>query len=582
MKYRCIPCDHVFEASDGKKPRCPRCMGIHDLERLSGDRPKGKGRRPWLVPVVILLLAAAVFAVYFALDQNEDTETTATTSGDDLVDALVALGVSQKDAVIPFEVTDEIRGFAEKATDGADDSDAVQALLDALGKSRKDGKWELHPQREARSEDSKTAAELLARMGEDGKGPVAATSYELACLVLAAARAVEVDARMAQIHSFEGERRPADPTGRLGRYGVVVGQGDGKSLPPLFDPYAHRSGKAAKGDYTVLTDEQAIAPYYSHRSLVQLARFDTSKAFELNDLATKLDPDNATFRAGRAYIFIYSEAPTEALAELEKAVKRRDDAVTRLMLADLLIKTIPVFGDPRNLKRAENEINVAIEKMPDYVEAHALLSMVHMARGDLPTAEATLAAAQRLDPGSPEVAMSYANFYLQQNMNEEAIDKAEQAARLMNESPDSLLALAGVYRRTARFDEMRITLDKLYEKMKTDELARFIRGVFGYDPEGEEIEQDDTDKGELALGGLGDAGVGGLELQLGGDQNPLGGGGLKLGEGLGGGLGGSDQGGGLKLGGSQGGGLGGSGHSGGLGGGLQSGDLQLKVTPPGN
>ena len=47
----------------------------------------------------------------------------------------------------------------------------------------------------------------------------------------------------------------------------------------------------------------------------------------------------------------------------------------------------------------------------------------------------------------------------------------------------ALLALAGVYRRTARFDEMRLTLDKLYAKMKTEEVAKFIRGVFGYEPE---------------------------------------------------------------------------------------------------
>lgn len=576
MKYRCIPCDHVFDITEGKKPRCPRCMGIHDLERLTGDRSADKGRRPWLAPVVILVLAAAALGVYLVITDESSSESTATADGDDLADALVALGVSAKDSVVPFAATPEITRFAEEAIDGASGEKALQALLDALGKARKDDKWQPHPQREVRGEDPRTAAELLAQIESKGEEPVAVTSYELACLVLAAARAEGVDARMAQIHSFEDARRPADPAGRLGRYGVVLGQGDGKQPPPLFDPYANRSGKSARGDYNVLSDKQAVAPYYSHKALVRLARFDTSKAFEFNDLAIKLDPDNATFRAGRAYIFIYSEAPTEALAELEKAVKRRDDAVTRLMLADLLIKTIPLFGDPRNLKRAENEINVAIEKMPDYAEAHALLAMVHMARGDLATTEATLAAAQRLDPNSPEVAMSYANFYLQQNMNEEAIDKAEQASRMLNESADALLALAGVYRRTARFDEMRVTLDKLYAKMKTDEVAKFIRGVFGYDPEGEEIEEDDTEEETLALGELGDAGLGGLELQLGGDDTPLGGGGLKLGEG-----------GGLKLGEGFGGGLGGQGgdlggQGGGLGGGLQSDGLQLKVTPPGN
>lgn len=570
MKYRCIPCDHEFEVGDGKKPRCPRCMGIHDLEQLSRNRGTERKRRPWLVPTVVLLLAAGVGVAYFALGDGDSGSGEATPAGDgDLAETLIALGVPQKDARVPFEANEAIGSFTEKAAEGAEGTAAVQALLEALGAARKAGKWAPHPQREARNEDPKTAGELLDVIQGDGDEPWHAVSYELACLLLAMARSIGVDAHLAQIHSFEGERRPADPTGRLGRYGVVVGRGTDQAPPPLFDPYGNRSGESAKGEYDTLSDQRAVAPYFSLRSLTRLSRFDTSAAFKLNDLAIKLDPDTATFRACRAEIFYYSEAPTEALAELEKAVKRRDDAVMRLLLAELLIKTIPVFRDPGNLKRAENEINVAIEKMPDYAEAYALLAMVQMARGDLPTAEATLAGAQRLDPGSPEVAMSYANFYLQQNMNEEAIDKAEQAARMMNESPDALLGLAGVYSRTARFDEMRATLDKLYAKMKTEEVARFIRGVFGYDPEGETIDEEDTEEESLALGGLGDGGVGGLELQLGAEKGPLGGAGPRLGDGLESGLG-SGLGGGL------------GGQGGGLGGGLQSDDLQLKVTPPGN
>lgn len=585
MKYRCIPCDFEFEASAGKKPRCPRCMGIHDLEQLSRDSGSERRQRPWLVPTLIALLAAGVGVVYFALGDGDTGGDEAASTGDsDLTETLIALGVPEGEARIPFTADEAIKSFTEDAAGEAEGAAAAQALLEALAEARKAGKWSPHPQREARNEDPKTAAELLDLIQGEHDEPFSAVSYELACLLLAMARSIGIDAQLAQIHSFEGERRPADPAGRFGRYGVVVGRGTDGAPPPLFDPYGNRSGESAKGEFDVLSDQQAVAPYFSLRSLVRLARFDTSAAFQLNDLAIKLDPESAIFRAGRAYVFIYSEAPTEALAELEKAVKRRDDAVMRLLLADLLIKTIPLFGDPGNLTRAENEINVAIEKMPDYAEAHALLAMVHMARGDFPAAEATLVNAQRLDPSSPEVAMSWANFYLQQNMNEEAIDKAEQANRMMNRSADSLLALAGVYRRTARFDEMRATLDELYEKVDSEYLAKFIRGVFGYEPGGEAEEPADTEagteEGSLALGGLEDAGAGGLELQLGADRGPLGGGGPRLGGGLGEGLG-SGLGSGL---GGQGGGLGGGlgGQGGGLGGGLQSEDLQLKVTPPGN
>jgi tetratricopeptide (TPR) repeat protein len=552
-------------------------MGIHDLERLGDDHKGGGKRRPWLVPVVVLLLAGAIFAVYLLADSNDGGNADGDLDAGDLAAALQALGIPQQEIAVPFEITPALRSYAEQAVDGADDEEAVQALLDALAKLRKDGKWAPHPQRESRPEDPLTADQLLAKLDQTGDTPWKATSYELACLLLALARAAEVDAYMAQIHSFDGEQKPADPGGRMGRYGVVVGQGSDKERPPLFDPYGLRSAKAAQGEFDVLTDLQAVAPGYSHRSLAALIRLETSVAFKLNDLAIKIDPDCALYRGGRGYIFIASEAPAEALAELEKAVKRRDDAITRVNLAEVLL-----FVDPTG-KRAEAELQAALDTMPDYPRAHLLQAMVHVMRREFDGAEQEIAKAERLDPGSPTVAMAWAQYYAGRNMAEEALAKVDQALRVAGDSPTVMLEAAAVYRATARFDEMRAMLKKALARFDSPVMVERLKRAFGYDPDDEEEDDlGETDTAELAVGGLGDAGLGGLELQLGAEQGPAG---PRLGGGLGGGgLGGGGLGGGgLGGGGLGGGGLGGGGLGGGGlgGGGLQGGDLQLKVKPPG-
>jgi tetratricopeptide (TPR) repeat protein len=530
MKYKCIKCDRVFEAEGPDRPRCPQCLGIHDVEPVAAEAAKPahkpRGARTWIIAAVVVALGAVAYLVYPRLKGGDGGEPVL--EADDLRAALVRAGVPEKDVALPFEVTVRIRAFAEKAVAGRDDAEALEALIGAIAEMKKQGRWVRHHQRTPRLTDPLTADALIAELEKPREAPYQATSYELACLLLAAARAVGADAHMVQIFSFEGVKAPADPAGKLGRYGVALGRGSPKEPPPLFDPFELRSGKAARADAVVLGEEAAVAPFYAHRSLALWTSRKTSEALVLNDFAIKLDPKCPLYRSGRGLIFLTSGAIGEAIAEFEKAVKRRDDAVTRANLAEALLGSDPTGG------RSQAEYEAALVKMPNYARARASLAALHAARGDFEAAQGELATAERLAPDSPDVAFAWAGYYAAKHDGDQAVAKAQQALRLAGEDLDSLLSAAGIYSAVARFDEMRATLDKVLAMSDSEEVAALVEEMFGYHPERAEEAEATADAG---VGGGGLAGQ--LELNIDKNTGPslLGSDGLKLGPGMEGGLG---------------------------------------------
>ncbi|HUT77336.1 MAG TPA: tetratricopeptide repeat protein [Polyangia bacterium] len=546
MKYHCLACNHDFEAEGGpKKPRCPRCMSIHDVES-AGEGPttattaKRSGSSRTAALLILALVGAAAAYYFLVVRDATDAQDAAPASTEDLLEQLGRLGVPAEEAVAPFAVTDRVRLLAERLAGDASGPEALRKLIDGLGDLRKAGRFTPFHQRSLRADPPLTADEIAAALEGDG-GPRALSSYELACLLLASARALGLeDARMVRIHSFAGEQRPADPTGRFGRFGVAAGA-EGKE--EIHEAFELRTGKAAEGDIEPLSETAAVAPFYNERALAALFRRDTPTAHRASELAVKLDGDAAAFRVARGLIYLAGGAPDEALAEYEKALKRRPDAVNHVLLADLLIK----LGDTQ-ATRAEGEVRAAIEKMPDYAQAHAVLGQIYSMRQEFETAESELTLAEKLDPLSPEVAMAWAIYHMIQHDNSEAIERAEQAVRLSGEAVDALLALAGIYRQTARFGLMREALDKVLTKVDSPEMARELERIFGYSPDSAVADEGDAgdDEGEEAAPGSGlpTPTPGKFELKLGGQGSPLGGQGSPLG---GGGLGAPLQGQGLKL-----------------------------------
>jgi Tfp pilus assembly protein PilF len=471
----------------------------------------------------------AVFAVIYFNVKKADPQTgpSSETANNDPESLLKSLGLPEDSGPLPFEINDEIKTFATKAAGGKDGEEALRALFDAIIEKGNEGYFRPYHQREPRTGDVFSAKELVVRFSSRRETPIELSSYELASLMLAVSRGMDLDTQMVEIHQFVGEKKPADPGGKLGRFGVSIKgaekQTNQESGASVYDPFGRRVAPVSEVNMTPLSDREAVAPFFGLKALALLADQDTAQALKLNETAVELAPNNPYLRSGRGLIFAASGAPGEAVAEFEKAVKLRDDPVFRTNLAELFL-----LVDPTG-RRAELEVQAAIEKMPDFARAHALLAMVLMMQQQASQAEQELTIAQNLDPTSPTIAMFWAQFYLGKRDSERAIEKANEAVRLSESSISSMLGLAQIYRATARFDEMRSTLDKVLKKSESPVIANQIREIFDYDPNRAEDEE---------MPGLGTD----LELKLGGD-NPGLGGNLELGEGMGGGLGGDS----LKL-----------------------------------
>ena len=523
MKYKCIPCNHVFEAKADTKPRCPRCLKIHDVEPVNETQNQKDTKRSYAAPVGVLLVVAVVVGAYFAVkdDATQDDVRTAVNP----TDVFDQLNIPENEAVRPCEVKKNVSALAEALAAGKSGAAGLDALFAGIGRL-KEKKWRPFHQREPRAERPITADRFAAKLLGDEAEPFSATSYELACLLSATAASLDIDARIVEIQSFKGEKSPADPDGKFGRYAVALSPDKAKAAAhPVYDLYSNRSKSAAVAHITILDEAQQMAPYFGIGALSMLVKQEMSKALSLNDIAIKLDKDSPYFRAGRGFIFAATGVPSESLVEFEKALKSRPDPVQRANLAEILLLINPMD------KRAETEVQAALKEMPDFARGHALKGMIHLVRQEKDLAETELTLAERLDPKSPSIAMYWARYFSVTMESDEAVARAKKAVELADGSVAMLLGLASIYREVARFDDMRGTLDRILAKTDTPQMAEQIKQLFGYDPKSDDetAEADDTDG---AQGDESNLPSGDFKLKLGdglGNKGPsLGGGQLDL------------------------------------------------------
>jgi tetratricopeptide (TPR) repeat protein len=299
------------------------------------------------------------------------------------------------------------------------------------------------------------AKETLAAISKDG-ARVEMYPLEISALAVAALRSVDVAASLAEIHRFEGQRAPLDASGRLGYYGVALPAEAGKAQRVL-DVYGGRSLAVKAGDFSVLSDEQAMAAALALRGLHRLANLaDSAGAVNDADAAVKLAPGSATVRSARAALLIASGGTDEGSRELEAAAQLRADAPRRNNLAVVALAK----GE---MDVAAKQVALALADAPDFANAHLTLASVHLAQGDRDLARSELEKAENLDPNLAATAMAWAELYAVTGDVDQAVAKAQLAVRLRPSTPETHLVLARVYRRASRFDEMRVEAHKVLD-----------------------------------------------------------------------------------------------------------------------
>lgn len=551
MRYQCVSCDVTFDV-DGERPRCPKCRKTTGLElvRTSAPRPLRKG------PIAAIFAVAAVGAGYLwwasrAPEGVPSTVPLTPLEDGELREFARSRGATSRKSPAPFQLSDELRSFAERAAHGKSGGPALAAIAAELDKRMRRGDFAPYTTVEPRDTDVRTASRTFAAL--DAKRHDQPYSLELAEVLAAAARAADAPAMLVEITALPDERAPLDPSGYRGYFGVILQPGSRKPTGRLdvYDPVRGTRTRLDADSLVVLDDVAVLGHFLNHQALYKLGQSsDPAAALERVELGLELAPRSPPLLGTRGAILLASGGVDEGTRELERAYQLRKDAARRHNLGAAYL----VAGDA---ERAGREIGAAISEAPDFAAAHASLAALHIARGQLEDAESELRTAERLDDALATLPMLWANLHVARHEPDEAIARAQQAVQKRPNDDRARLLLASLYHELGRITEMRRELHTVLQRTRQPEQMRdLIRANFGpaaleaaLEEEEDEVAQDAPAEPDAGAAAAGDGGSGSFQLGskvLGtGQQTP--GARLDIGDGSQLHLGGSRDSGGLRL-----------------------------------
>lgn len=561
-KYLCVHCDKTFTHEGSKKPRCPECMRVNGLEEVAARKGEADRQRPPWMLWGGAIFVVAVAAIGYAMWAGDAAETVEGDAPLEPLDRGAVLGHLRSEGVDARQLNtmlvpgDEVEAWAEEAAGSASSPSAkAEALMEAIRERASEGafaRWSFGIPRDTPPGGADQVVEWIAE--DDAHHHL--YPLEVASLMAAGLRALDVPAMIAEAIEFEGERRPPDPSGQLGYYVVAVYPGEvGQGDPTYYDPYEGRETEPSEA--RVLTDTEAIASALATRALFLLSReSDAERAVEAASQALRLDGSSPSNRAVRAAILLAAGQGDEGLDELAAAKQLREDAPRRNLLAQIHLAQ----GD---LDSASREVSAALEQYPEFAPGRATLAAIHLARQETDLGRTELEEAERIDADYHLLPQLWAQYYVSTGEMDRAVQRVEQAVAANGDIQTRLMA-ARIYRAAARYDRMRreahAILD-MVEASRAAEMRQILQQLLGptalepIDDEPLAAGDEDWDDEELGLGDPsslsldsplleGDQG-GGPSLLGGGGEGPSllgdeqlggGGGGLQLGGGGGGGL----------------------------------------------
>jgi Tfp pilus assembly protein PilF len=426
---------------------------MRDTELVLGDRAMLSGRtgvRPWrrVRAATQLLLVAAACVASAACGKGKHPPGKVPLEPIDAssarIDVRTLTGIDPGELANLLAADAKVAAFAKRAADSAKDDDAkaraVRDALQARKQKRAFGEWsrvDLLPEPPA------TAAATLAAIARDG-AELELYPLEIAALAVASLRALEVPALLAEVYRYPNERSPLDPSGRFGYYAAFVPTRGGKG-GHIYDAYAGRNLEPKTGDYAVLNDAQAIGAALGLRALHELNNLlDTKRALADSAAAVKLLPNSASAHSVRAAIQLTrSEQLTEGAAELQTALKLRDDAARHNNLAVLSLSQ-------RNPFTAQPELGRALADAPDYALAILMQAALLMMVDEDAVARTRIEQAEKLDPSMALLPQIWAQYYMKNSDPDQAMRYAQEAQRRRPNDPQPLFILARIEHNAGR------------------------------------------------------------------------------------------------------------------------------------
>lgn len=491
MQHRCTACKEVFDVPEGDRPRCPKCLRIHDVVAIEKPSSKvSRNRGPIIFFLIIAVSAGAYGTWYWSQGEEETDEEVPVQIGplsvEDLRSHLKRRHVKQSELVVPFESSKEVETFAREATHGAASvQEKAQALLEAI-RGLLDENNELYVSIAPRAISPLSPTKTLERLqGEEAFTPY---SYELAALMVAGCRAVDVPAVLAEVYQFEATKRPADASGTQGYFAAAIPRGEGSSYrrPVFYDPASGRAGDSAAGEADVLTDLEAVSALLTLKALDLVARSgDRVGAERFATLAVRLRPGGATARAARGTVRMLAGTSElelgAALEDYEQALRNRPDPQRKVLVARILL----AMNQPA---RAEELVRSALTDADEFAAAHGLMGVLHVARQNFEEAQASLDQAERLEPRDPHIALLWVQYHIGQQDLLTAAEVARAVVDRVPDDPQPRLLLAQVLYQDARYGAAEEQFRELLRRNPDNsQLREVLRQMFEYDPDEAEL-----------------------------------------------------------------------------------------------
>ena len=155
------------------------------------------------------------------------------------------------------------------------------------------------------------------------------------------------------------------------------------------------------------------------------------RALESIVKAVRLQPDHALYLAFHGVLLEINKKKTEADKSFQQALRMDPDHdLIHYWYANFL------FQDRRELKRALNHIQRALELDPGDADYHTLHGRILVEKKKPEAARKAFQTALRMDPEGLKIHYNYGLFLLNQNRPKQAFDHLRKAIRIDPEDPD--------------------------------------------------------------------------------------------------------------------------------------------------
>lgn len=343
-----------------------------------------------------------------------------------------------------LEPDESVRAWAQRVTAGKTSAaERAQSVVAALAERREQRAFVEWSRVEPRIGPPLSAAQTLRAVEANG-AERQLYPLELAALSVAALRAVELPAMIAEVYAYPNERRPLDPSGRFGYFGVFLASESGEGR--VYDAYGGRAESPAAADYAVLNDAQAVGAALALRAMHTLRNdLDVDSADRDSAAALVLLPKSPYAHGTRAAVMLTvghpaqkgGEAGREALLEAQKL---RDGPAQRNNLALNALTRQDAVG-------AMQALGEVLNTVPEYAPARVTRATALLISGDFVSTRKELDVAEQHDPSFALIPQLRAQLLAAEGKPEEALVEAKRAHALIPQDAGALFVLARIEHR---------------------------------------------------------------------------------------------------------------------------------------